>query len=76
MGFVASDWVWLQGPVLGHQGLGLGCGDRWACPGCGGDLLTPPGYFGAWQEVKGETMSVNEALHAGCDDVLPRPHRK
>ena len=47
--------------------------------------------LGAWQEVKGEAMSVNEALYAGviertvrldgsgcgCDDVLlPRPHRK
>ena len=27
-GFIVSDWVWLHGPVLGHQGLGLGCGDR------------------------------------------------
>ena len=24
------------------------------------------GGFGAWQELKGETMSVNEALYAGA----------
>ena len=32
-GFIASDWVWLHGPVLGYWRLGLGLGDRWACPG-------------------------------------------
>ena len=48
-GFIASDWAWLHGPVLGHRGRGLGCGDRWA-----------------WQEVKGEAMSVNEALYGGA----------
>ena len=37
-GFIAPDWAWLHGPVLGHGGLGLGRGERWACPGCGGDL--------------------------------------
>ena len=36
-GFIASDWAWLHGPVLGHRRLGLGLGDRWACPGSGGD---------------------------------------
>ena len=46
-------------------GLGLGRGDRWVCPGCGGDLWTRPGGLGAWQEVKGEAMSVNEALYVG-----------
>ena len=65
-GFIASDWAWLHRPVLGHRGLGLGRGDRWACPGCGGDLCTRPGASGAWQEVKGEAMSVNEALYAGA----------
>ena len=28
-GFIASDWAWLHGPVLGHRRLGLGLGDRW-----------------------------------------------
>ena len=32
VGFIASDWAWLHGPVLGHRRLGLGLGDRWACP--------------------------------------------
>ena len=31
-GFIASDWAWRHGPVLGSRGLGLGRGDRWACP--------------------------------------------
>ena len=30
------------------------------------DLRTPPGGFGAWQEVKGEAMLVNEALYVGA----------
>ena len=37
-GFIASDWAWLHRPVLGYRRLGLGLGDRWACPGSGGDL--------------------------------------
>ena len=34
-----------RGFTVGHRGLGLGRGDRWACPGCGGDLRTPGGGF-------------------------------
>ena len=43
-------------------GAGPGRGDRWAYPGCG--LIFEPRQvaLGAWQEVKGEGMSVNEAL--------------
>ena len=37
-GFIASDWAWPHGPVLGYQRLRLDLGDWWACPGCGGDL--------------------------------------
>ena len=37
-GFIASDWAWLHGPVLENRRLRLGRGDRWACPGSGGDL--------------------------------------
>ena len=65
-GFIASDWAWLHGPVLGHRRLGLGLGDRWACPGSGGDFEPREEALGAWQEVKGEAMSVNEALYGGA----------
>ena len=37
-GFIASDWAWLHGTLLGYRGLGLGRGDRWACPGCGDSI--------------------------------------
>ena len=37
-GFIASDWAWLRGPVLGYRRLRLGLSDRWAYPGSGGDL--------------------------------------
>ena len=37
-GFIASDWAWLHGPVLGHWHLRLGRGNRWAYPGSGDDL--------------------------------------
>ena len=37
-GFIASDGAWLDGPVLGYRRLRRGFGDRWACPGSGGDL--------------------------------------
>ena len=57
--FIASDWAWLHEPMVGHWGVRLGCGDTWACPGCG--VTFEPRQV-AWQEVKGEAMSVNEAL--------------
>ena len=43
------------GTSLGHWGIGPGRGDEWACPGCGVTLKPRQG-------VKGEAMSVNEAL--------------
>ena len=62
--FIASDWVWFHEAMLGHWDIGPGRGDRWVCPRCG--LTFVPGQvpLGVWQ-VKGEAMSVNEALLAG-----------
>ena len=61
-GFIASDWAWLHKPMLGHWGIGPGRGDSWACPGCGVTFEPRQVALDAWQEVKGEAMSVNEAL--------------
>ena len=63
-GFIASDWAWLHQPML----------EYWA-------LTFEPHRvaLGVWQEVKGEAMSVNEALYGGAiegwteaDDGLKR----
>ena len=68
-GFIASDWAWLHRPVLGH--LDIGAGDLAAA--IGGRVPDAVVTFepvqealGAWQEVKGEAMSVNEALYGGA----------
>ena len=61
--------------MLGHRRLGLGLGDRWACPGIPEAVVTfepREEALGAWQEVKGEAMSVNEALYGGAIEG-PRP---
>ena len=55
-GFIASDWAWLHGPVLGHRRLGEAVVTVEPCEEA----------LGAWQEVKGEAMSVNEALYGGA----------
>ena len=64
-GFIASDWAWLHRPVLGHR-----AGDLAAIGGRVPDAVVTfePGQeaLGAWQEVKGEAMSVNEALYGGA----------
>ena len=64
--FIASNWAWLHGPVLGHRRLGLGLGHRWACPEAVVTFEPCEEALGTWQEVKGEAMSVNEALYAGA----------
>ena len=51
--------------MLGHWGARLGPGDRWACPGVGVMFEPRQMHVGAWQEVKGEAMPVNEALYVG-----------
>ena len=61
-GFIASDWVWLHKPMLGHWDIGPGRGDRWACPGCGVTFESRQVALGARREVKSEVMSVNAAL--------------
>ena len=57
-GFIASDWAWLDGNLAAA---------------IGGRVQEAVVTFkpreealGAWQEVKGEAMSVNEALYAGA----------
>ena len=65
LGFIISDWAWLHEPILGHWGSGPGRGDRWACPRFGVTFEPRQVDVGAWQEVKGEAMPVNEALYAG-----------
>ena len=64
-GFVASDWAWLDGPVLGHWAWDLAAAIGGRVPDA--VVTFEPGQeaLGAWQEVKGEAMSVNEALYAG-----------
>ena len=64
-GFIASNWAWLHEPMLGYRGTGPGRGKRWACPRCGVTFEPRQVALEAWQEVKGEAMSVNEALYAG-----------
>ena len=51
-------------------GLGPGHGDRWACPRCDVTFEPRQAAVGAWQEVKGEAMPVNEALYAGMIEGL------
>ena len=65
-GFIASDWAWLHRPVLGHRGQGRGCGDRGRVPDAVVTFEPVQEALGAWQEVKGEAMSVNEALYGGA----------
>ena len=56
-GFIAYDWAWLHEPVVGYWGLGPGCGDRWACPGCGVTFEPLRVALG-----RGRRSKVNEAL--------------
>ena len=62
-GFIASDWAWLHGPVLGYRRLSLASAIGGRVPEA---VVTFEEALGAWQEVKGEAMSVNEALYAGA----------
>ena len=90
-GFIALGWAWPHEPILCHWGEQRGRGDRWTCPEFGATFAPRQVPLGAWHEVKGEAMSVNEAPYAGavergvtmvrsgcgCDEaVLLRPHRK
>ena len=55
-GFVASDWAWLDGPVLAHRGLGLGAA-------IGGRVSDTMVTFESAQEALGARQEVNgEAL--------------
>ena len=67
-GFIASGWAWLHGPALGHRCL-VAIGGR--VPEAVVTFEPREEDLGAWQEVKGEAVSVNEALYAG---VIERPY--
>ena len=56
-GFIASDWVWLHEPMVGHLGRRLDFGDRWVCPKYAVTFEPSQVALGAWQEVKDEAMS-------------------
>ena len=58
-GFVASDWAWLDGPVFGHRAWDLAMAIGGRVPDA--VVTFEPGQeaLGAWQEVKGEAMSVS-----------------
>ena len=59
----ASDWAWLHGPVLAWD-LALAIGGR--VPEAVVTFEPREEALGAWHEVKGEAMSVNEALYSGA----------
>ena len=65
-GFIASDWAWLHRPVLGYRRLGLGLAIDGRVPEAMVTFEPREEALGAWQEVKGEAMSVNQALYAGA----------
>ena len=60
---------------LDIMGAGLGRGDGWACPRCGVTFEPRQVALGVWQEVKGEAMSVNEALYASVIEGTVRLDR-
>ena len=64
--FIASDWAWLHRPVLGHRGRGLAAAIGGRVPDAVVTFEPVQEALGAWQEVKGEAMSVNEALYGGA----------
>jgi hypothetical protein len=59
-GFIASGWVWLYEPVLRRRSERLYPGDWWTCSQFGVTFEPRQVLLWAWQEVKGEGMSVNE----------------
>ena len=71
--FIASNWVWLNEPMLGHWGVGPGRSNRWACSGFGVTFESRQVGVGAF---KGEAIPVNEALYAGMDLVMYRDATK
>ena len=65
-GFIASDWAWLHRPVLGHGAGDLAAAIGGRVPDAVVTFEPVQEALGAWQEVKGEAMSVNEALYGGA----------
>ena len=61
-GFIASDWAWLHN--IGAWDLAAAIGGH--VPEAVVTFGPREEALGAWQEVKGEAMSVNEALYAGA----------
>ena len=65
--------AWLHEAMLCHWGEQPGRGDRWACPEFGATFAPRQVPVGAWHEVKGEAMAVNEAPYAGAVEMPVRP---
>ena len=70
--FVASGWAWPCGPMLHlwawdqwDDHAQARRDDRWACPPCCVTFAPHQVSQGAWQEVKGEAIAVNEAAYSG-----------
>jgi hypothetical protein len=61
-GFIASGWVWHYEPVLCRRSKRLGFVDGWACLRHG--VTFEHHQVFPWA-VKGEGMSVNEAVYTG-----------
>jgi hypothetical protein len=64
-GFIASNWAWLYEPVLRRWSERPYPGDWWACLRFGVTFEPWQLLPWAWQEVKGEGMSVYEAVYTG-----------
>jgi hypothetical protein len=90
-GFIASGWAWHYEPVLRRRSERSGFGDGWAYLRFGVTFEHCKVLPWAWQEVKGDSMSVSVhwcdreycragwEVMSGCDcngAVLLRPHRK
>jgi hypothetical protein len=63
--FIVSVWAWHYEPMLRQCSKRPGFGDGWACLRFGVTLENRQVNPWAWQEVKGESMSINDAVYAG-----------
>ena len=65
-GYVASGWAWHSRPVIVCTGSSMVRTGRWVCPPSGVTFDLAHVLPWAWQEVKGEAVSVNEADYRCC----------
>ena len=64
-GFVTSGWARHCEPMLRRWSEWLDPWDQWVCPRFGVTFEPRQVLRWAWQEVKGESMSVNSAVYTG-----------